>query len=402
MKINLPKPAKVNVPVLLASCTKYGIELAIGASTQEAVEKLSEAMNNEDTTIASCDICGGDSDNSLETCPFCGDVDVEGAETNEQPTITNEVSEMAAKKTAKKTTKKTAKKVAKKTATKKAPAKATTKKATAKKTTAKKSTAKKATTKKATAKKAAAKKAPAKKATTKKAPAKAAPSKAVEKVEVLPTLSKELTKAMDNVRRLQHNMVENLWELGQSLREIYEKKLYTQMKGPDGKPVYTDWSKFTRKEFGISSHYAFQLMDVALNFDKKKVEEVGVTKLNLLVRVPASQRDELLAKAKDTPRSKLAKEVREIVANKGPRETGRKKFTGTPGKGRGASKSTKITVMRSEPRIVVELFKRGTTERARTVEDAMGTEDCANDVKVQYMLQKDEQGLSLVIETRRG
>lgn len=214
---------------------------------------------------------------------------------------------------------------------------------------------------------------------------------------------KALQAGMDKVRTLQREGVEVAWEIGKELFNLYENKLWTQMQDDKGKPVYKDWSTFVSKEFGIVSAYAFKLMDVASHFSKKQISEVGVTKLAMIVRVPEQQRAQLLEAAKNTPRSKIAEEVSKL-AGTNVRDTGRKKFSGQSGKGRGAGaaeKSVKLTVVRTKPKLTVPLFKADSTHRAKSAADAVGVEKCANGVSVYYSIKNTEAGLALVIETVR-
>jgi hypothetical protein len=272
-------------------------------------------------------------------------------------------------------------------ATKAKTSKATAKKATAKKTS-KKATAKK-TSKKATAKKIS-------KKTSKKATAKPVS-------EMVLVASEPLKRGINRVKELQLQGIECMWEMGRTIFEIYEKKLYMQMHREDGKAAYDNWSKFCSNELQIGAAYSYKLMDVAVNFDKKTMLTVGVTKLSMLLRVPESAREELVTKAAATPRTALAKEVAQLASgNKS--ETGRDGFKGEAGKGRAANpkKSDKLTIVRKEARVVVALFKRGTTKRAMDLNDAQGVEQCANGVSVHYMLVIDKHGqLQLVVESRR-
>lgn len=342
--------------VLGRYCTQYGIT---EPDQDKAVRALSKAMANA-SSIANCDVCGGDSDAELDCCPFCGDAEIE-------------LPEEPVKKKA----------VNKKTTAKAAP------KAKASDTTAapKKKTATKA-------------KAAAPKAKADQKGARAIVNTTGEEVSQL-AYSKEVKAGIKKVHQLQQKGIECMWQLGKELYNIYEQKLHLQITDGTGKPAYDDWTNFCRKELAISKAYAFKLMDVAVCFDKEQVAEIGVTKLNLLVRVPEEKREELLAQAKDIPRTKLADEVRKLAGGK-PRETGRGKFRGESGKGRtAATQSEKITVMRSEPRVVVDLFKRNTTDRAHDIQDAVGVERAANGVVVYYSLLRTEHGLSVIVETRR-
>lgn len=210
----------------------------------------------------------------------------------------------------------------------------------------------------------------------------------------------EVRASLERVRGLQRKGMECAWQLGRTLASMYEGKAYTQVTDLNGKPLYNSWRAFVRDEIGIESSYALKLMDVAAVFDEKQIAEVGVTKLQLLVRVPEEMRSKLLEQAADTSRSRLSQEVKRLVGSK-VRETGRNGFAGRAGAGPRAQRSERLTVIRTPERVVVDLFHRGSNKRAFDVEDAAGTEHCANGVVVHYQLMRTEQGLALAIETRR-
>lgn len=399
--MDLPKLDRVKVDVVDRWCAHYKLELRSTATLDRKVFALSEAMKSAQV-ISGCDTCGGDSDGSLPDCPFCG--------TGDDPPAVNPKQEEDATMAAKKA-KKTAN--AKKAAVKKpAPKPAPAKKAAAK--PAKEKPAKKASKKaegdsfsraaKKIADKAAAEPARPKSRLSAKAPAAAdapTPSTKPVKAKLELTIPPALMTAMGKVRALQKKGVETIWELGHELYQLYTSKDYAKIKRGE-KAAYDSWSAFVKAEFGMGSDYSIKLMDVASNFDKEKLLAVGVTKLSMILRVPSPEkRNELVEKAATATRDELGAEVKNLTKGQPPRDTGRKGFKGTPGTGRKASVSSKLTVVRNEPRVVVQLFKRGSTERAFDLEDAVGVEDCANGVKLYYALAMTEEGLELAVETRR-
>lgn len=366
--MQLPELEKVVPEVLAKYVRQYGIK---AAETSKGVKALSLVMKKA-KVIAKCDVCGGDSDADLPECPFCGDSDTAPEDGAPKP-----IEEAMKKKTASKKTVKP--ELKKKTASKLSPpiAAAKVKPGVKPDKVIKQST----------------------ELVKADAIAKAGKTKAAE-VITSAALAKEVTK----VRELQLRGIECMWELGSVLFNIYEKKLYTQKLQGDT-PLYATWTLFCQKELGITPKYGFNLMDVATHFTKKQVIDVGITKLTMLVRVPEDQREELLAKAKDTPRSKIAEEVAKLAGNT-PRDTGRNAgFKGKPGPGRGAkdgvAPSKKLTVVRAEPQVVVQMFVGDTDVRAHDIEDAKGVETCANGMMIFYSIVKTEEGLSLVVETRR-
>lgn len=382
-----PAMPRVRSEVVNRYCQRLGVVLPLGATLPQAVQALSDAMCDTTDPVV-CDQCGATSDAQLPQCPFCGDEDTE-------------VKEETVKKK-----KRTEAKLAKnKPAAKAKPAAKLAKKPVAKaKPAAKKPVAK-------------AKPKPAAKLAVVASSSTQHKGEDLPKLQSLPTTvtkvySKELSAGIDRVQALSRAGVECMWDLGHELAKIYEEKLYTQVTA-HGKALYDSWNAFCKNEIGIVPAYAFRLMDVSLSFTRAQVAAVGVTKLQLLVRVPEQQREQLLATAAATPRSKIAEEVRRIAGGQ-TRDTGRnQRFHGTPGPGRAPKtrpesatappeRSARLTVVRAEPRVVVDLYRRGTTERAFNLnDDLVGIEHCANNVVVHYQVMRTEQGLSLAIETRR-
>lgn len=374
-----------------------------------AVGALGFAMlkNLNGRAVATCDNCGGDSDPELSDCPYCGDteeepevVDTTGEETKQEQNMTTKGSaERKGKKTGKK-----------KSSSKKKPGATPAKVSKKKGGKASKKKGGKGTGH------------PAKKTRKKAGKKKAGKADKKPKADKIDLNSKDLvsTKQLEasitKVQELKVRGMETMWDLGKELDNIYSKKLWTQKTTPDGTAVYDSFKAFVSHEFGFTAAHAYRLMDVAIHFTKKQVLDVGVTKLNVLVRVSPEQREEFLKRAPNTSRSKLSQEVAQLVegqpARKGRGEgfKGGAEATAKGAKARRekaaerrnqANKSGKLTIVRTDARVEVELFKRNTAERATTIKDAVGTEHCANGVVQYYSLLDTPKGLVISIETRR-
>lgn len=371
--MDLPDLKKVDASVVSRYCEQLGVDYD-KQNIKRTIEDLAAVMTAA-ADVSQCTRCGGDSDSSLDECPYCGEGDGPAPEQSTQQQPKPEVNKPMARRSSKKAA--GPKASAKKSATDKTP---------------------KATKRRAERGKKAA-------AAVSKALATAStaivPASSVELAETTHVASRALQNGMDKVRGLQRAGIELTWELGNELAKLFDEKLFTQLQDEKGKPVYKDWSTFVKKEFGIVPAYSYKLMDTALHFTKKQVVEVGVTKLSLMLRIPENKRAELLEHAKETSRTELAKLVNKVAGGK-KRDTGRGGFKGASGKGRGAhAKSDKLTVVRAKAKTTVLLYKEGSTVRATTSSNAVGIERCDNGVEVHYSLQKTDAGLSLVVEIKR-
>ena len=367
-KLNLEK---IDERLVHEACARYGVDPGLEplaarvTALQKAIKKATPEMN-----VADCSTCGGESDNRDSACPFCGDGEID---TTPAEVVT---------------------KVEPKPEVKAATPKAATTKAA---------------TPKAATPKAATKAEPAKTATTSGQVLVAVPKKGP--AEAVLAKAPELDGAVAEVRRLKQQVVQDYWELGRAIFQIYDGKLHLLRRTEYGKPMYDSWSRFCAEELKMSPQHSYALMDVSVNFTRDDIAELGTTKLTPILRLPQSERAEMLKRAKTLPASKVIEEVRRLAGGK-RRETGRKKVEG---QGRGRPKKAEVrapkggvTVAMMLGRVQVKLHarpkKKGDEEKRamKLADDPHGTLVLLNGVEQFFKVSSDAKGqLILIVETRR-
>ncbi len=109
----------------------------------------------------------------------------------------------------------------------------------------------------------------------------------------------DLNQSIAKCRTFMVDATLECYRLGQELNYICDYKLYLFRRIENGKSKYTSFKVFVRNEFGMAYQQAYLLMGVAKNFTEDQVRQIGVTKLNLALKVPQEFREEILAKAGD-------------------------------------------------------------------------------------------------------
>lgn len=104
----------------------------------------------------------------------------------------------------------------------------------------------------------------------------------------------DLDSAVERARLHRGNSVESLWKLGNEIKDIYDRELWTLRLGDDSKPKYTRFNAFCESELGLSKTTAYGLMEIVKTFDVKQIEKHGTEKLKLLLSVPETERQRLL------------------------------------------------------------------------------------------------------------
>lgn len=118
----------------------------------------------------------------------------------------------------------------------------------------------------------------------------AAPTKAeLAKVE-------QLDEQCAKVKTLTVTAAQSLWDVGQALSKIHDKDLW-KMRRVNNVPVHVSFRRFVQDELGISHTYAYQMMEVAKEFTRKEVEQIGVNKLRLVLQAPPEKRAQALEAA---------------------------------------------------------------------------------------------------------
>lgn len=237
-------------------------------------------------------------------------------------------------------------------------------------------------------------------------------------VELVPT--KDLDDAVERVQDALRSGASSYWELGVALLDLWDKGLWKQ-RTVAGKQKYTSWNLFCRDELHMSHANTFSIMDAAKAFSKKDFEELGHSKLTLLLRLPKSRQLELAEEARKgrLPRARLKEILTEEVPSGQRRDTGRTK------RGAGASAPAKvaerkaaraalkpdgeITAVSQLGRTKLKLWARPNAKkpgekpgRAMSVtQDPWCEEELVNGVLVKYVIMKTATGLELIIERKR-
>lgn len=135
----------------------------------------------------------------------------------------------------------------------------------------------------------------------------------------------KLDYAVERVRVFSREMVGAGWDLGHTIRAIYDGKLFLARRGPDGKPVHASFEAFCKAELKMSSVYARNLIDVSTRFTREQCVSLGTHKLIQIGRVePGPERERLLEEAPEKSASEVGREVRAVVAGQAPKEVDRR------------------------------------------------------------------------------
>ncbi len=229
--------------------------------------------------------------------------------------------------------------------------------------------------------------------------------------------SKELDDVVTEIKQIQVNIVENHWLLGQKLGATWE--LYKLRTDEKNLPKYKNWPQFVQEELDLTPRYAFDLVAVSRAFTQADIQQVGVTKLRVIARIPdEAKKQTLLEKAKQevngkpvVSRVEIEKEARQDGLLPGRRTLDGRQVTeesvakrAEKATARAAAKG--ITVVLQPGRITLPLFatakSKSKPKRAVDLADQpQAVEDLLNGVKVRYLIQKEDDGLVLVIERIR-
>lgn len=132
---------------------------------------------------------------------------------------------------------------------------------------------------------------------------------------------RKLDFAVERARVFSREMVGAGWDLGNTIRTIYEQKLFLARRDANGQPVHPTLEAFCKAELQMSATYARQLIDVAEKFTREQAVSLGTTKLVAIARVnPGPDRERLLAEASEKSAAEIGREVRAVVAAQPPKK----------------------------------------------------------------------------------
>lgn len=256
----------------------------------------------------------------------------------------------------------------------------------------------------AEAPKAAAPEAPKKKRSEAvKKPAAAVKAELVQVPRSLDVSEKALDRALERVNAAHAKGAKAYWELGSAIKDIHDRKLYTQRAGVDGKPRYKSWLQFSQEELKMSDQHASRAMNVAAAFSKDDFEKIGVSKLSLIAKLPDDMQAEIIEKARaGLPLADVERQVRKL----NPRATGSKK-PAAPSKPPKAPGPDELTAVVTKDKIKVPMFARAKKKDAKPVramtlgQDPSGEYELPNGVVMHVHIIKEARGLVVHIEHRR-
>jgi hypothetical protein len=234
----------------------------------------------------------------------------------------------------------------------------------------------------------------------------AAPAPVAELVPLQRSLDvseRALDRQLAAVHSAQAKGAKAYWELGNAIKEIHDRKLYTQRAGEDGKPKYKSWLQFSQNELHMSGEHASRAMNVANAFSKDDFEKIGISKLSLIAKLPDDLQQEITEKARaGLPLAEVEREVRRL----NPRATGTRASTTSKATPRPPGPD-ELTAVMTKDKIKIPLFARSKKKdqkpvRATTLsQDPYGSFELANGVVMHVHLVKEARGLVVHIEHRR-
>ena len=124
-----------------------------------------------------------------------------------------------------------------------------------------------------------------------------------------------LDELVGKIRRCGRLAAGQLYTIGSTLKTIRDLELWKNRRNTDGSQQHAGFYAFVEAEVGFKHAYASRLIRVANAFSLQQIEEYGITRLAVALRLPDDQkRRQFLGKAKATPArgpslSRLAQQV---------------------------------------------------------------------------------------------
>lgn len=299
----------------LVRATLEGLGLDHEGSLKATTARLAEfyKQNEDRLDIAGCDNCGGDSDASLDACPFCGEEGV--LEDENSPPPAKAPPPQPPKAEAPPPTKKKAAAPAKKPAAKKKAAAPAKKKATTKTKPAAK---KKATTKA---------KPPAKKKGAAKAKAKA-PDADAEVVSTALVTEADLERQVEIIRKSVSDGALALHRMGAAAKAINEGQLWKMRFTKGGESCYRSFKQFCIEDLCMTPAHIYRAIGVAEQFTEDEVKGLSGQQIRVVMQLPAGARQEAIDAARSGEgTSTLSERAKALGAKPGEAPTPTKAVT---------------------------------------------------------------------------
>lgn len=217
-----------------------------------------------------------------------------------------------------------------------------------------------------------------------------------------------LDAAVEEIKSLDRGFGAASWLVAQRVAKLDEEQLWKLRVDEKGAPVYRNFEAFALKELRMTREYASAMRKIYVRFTKDQFEQLGPTRLRLIIQAPEDEQEELLERAKknETPVGELAKEVKEKRKKAGMKPSG--------GKRKPREESGKITVAsvlgKQTVAILQKPAKKGDKPEpvvvkaalAKALEGAYGYFDLGNDTRVWLSFKvRDNGALVLQRDIRR-
>lgn len=206
----------------------------------------------------------------------------------------------------------------------------------------------------------------------------------------------ELDVNVGTIRKLKLDLVGNIWELGDAIRDNYDRRLWTKRLKEDGSPKWKNWNQFCPEELGFSASYAYELIALSKTFTRDAVQKFGTEKLRVALHLPEPHRTQLLQASAGASVRALKGEVKKLKAS-----------GSVPARAGATPSKDKITVALTEARGTIPMMARkkvGTGWRpAMSLSDDPWCEiRLSNDVVARFVISKNTKAeLQLLYEFRR-
>lgn len=179
----------------------------------------------------------------------------------------------------------------------------------------------------------------------------------------------------------------SVWELGEAIRDNYERGLWKLRLKEGGKVAYTNYKRFVEAELSMSHTMAFNLMTVAKQFSREDVVAIGPTKLSIIAKVEDPEaRGRLLEGARN---GASVRETREAAAKEN---------------GEGGEAGEAVTfVARTGPVLSIPMKRESDGEDATRLEVGVwAEEEHDNGVVSAYSVEVEGESVVLRINRYRG
>jgi hypothetical protein len=203
----------------------------------------------------------------------------------------------------------------------------------------------------------------------------------------------DLDSAVERINSAKLSAATNIWQMGNDLRIIHERSLWRNRLN-DGKPAYKSFKDFCKVELDFSYPHVKRLIAVAEAFPKEVMEKIGVAKCSVMLSLPPAVRKEMVKDADVKSVAQLSDEAKRLRDGEAP---------APPPKG-------SLTVAMAPGIVEIPLVARPKKPGSKVsdkpakslTDDPIAIENLPNKVQVTYgLIRRDDGSLMLRITRRR-